>query len=97
METAAYIFLAFTIFFFCAALVFEILYIFDVNGAFEGGVICLIFCIALGIGFLITGTLSEKQSKSVIKEFPLTEWKVNYKITTMNEKSDTTLVLTKIN
>lgn len=34
--------------------------------------------------------------KPRVEEYPLSEWRMDYKVTTMNEKSDTTLVLTKI-
>ncbi len=96
METAALIFLGLSVLFFCAFLVFQILYTFDVHRACESSCICLIICLFLVIGFLITGSISEEQNKPKVKEYPLTEWRMDYKITTMDEKSDTTLVVTKI-
>ena len=55
----------------------------------------IIFVFACVIGIMLW-ECSKESKKPKVKEYPLIEWRMDYKITTMNEKSDTTLVLTKI-
>ena len=70
--------------------------IFDKSINMEFMSLCFItsvFACAIGI---VLWECSKESKKPKVKEYPLTEWRMDYKITTMNEKSDTTLVLTKI-
>ena len=58
--------------------------------------LCFIISVFAFVIGIILWECSKEPKKPKIKEYPLTEWRMDYKITTMNEKSDTTLVLTKI-
>lgn len=101
MTTLAIIFWTLTGISLIVAFILLILHIYDIVDYPTTGVSFIVFLILCLI--TICFTVQAEQSKKpkvkecpLTKEYPLTEWRMDYKITTMNEKSDTTLVLTKI-
>lgn len=96
METAALVFLGLALFFFCGLLFCTLLDAFDVANSYEACKICFFCFLFFTIIGVILLALPEKQIKPEVKEYPLTEWKMDYKVTMLGEKTDTTLVLTKI-
>ena len=95
MATLAIIFWTLTGISLIVAFILLILHIYDIVDYPTTGVSFIVFLILCLITICFT-VQAEQSKKPKIKEYPLTEWRMDYKITTMNEKSDTTLVLTKI-
>ena len=90
--------------FFILAILFTIFYAFDNSGkSLIGGLICFVCCAMC----IVSGNFwAERNNNSnfdlnsaiplIIHEYPLNEWMIDYKIISIDDKSDTTLVLTKI-
>lgn len=72
-----------------------ILYNYDIVDYSTSGISFIVF-LMLGIIAICLTVQTEKPKKPKVKEYPLKEWRMDYKIITMNDKTDTTLVLTKI-
>lgn len=93
MTTLAIIFWTLTGIVFLATLILLLLYILDL---IDSRVAEIGFIIVTILGLISTVVMICTNPKSRVEEYSLKEWRMDYRITTMNEKSDTTLVLTKI-
>lgn len=65
--------------------------IIDTDGEAGIAVLC-----AFGFFFSVAGLIDLLDDSPVTHEFPCTNYSLEYKVTTVGEKSDTTYVLTKI-
>lgn len=70
--------------------------IFDKSSNMAFTSLCFITSVFAFVIGIVLWECSKELKKPKVKEYPLKEWRMDYKITTMNDKSDTTLVLTKI-
>lgn len=95
MSTIAIIFWTLTGIALIVTFVLLILHIYDIVDYPTTGISFIVFLMLdiIAICLIIT---AEQSKKPKVKEYSLTEWRMDYKVTTMNEKSDTTLVLTEI-
>ena len=64
----------------------------DWNGVKQIGKWSSIVAVSCGVGLL--ACYSGNRSQHV--EYPANEWKLDYKVTTVNDQSDTTYILTKL-
>lgn len=100
MEVVEYIFCVLTCIFFIVTVFFTIFYVSDKSDvSLIGGLIsfiCCVICIAGADYWAERNNNSDSNPELAIHEYPLDEWKMDYKITSVCGKTDTTVVLTKI-
>ena len=95
MTTLAIIFLTLTGISFIVTFLLLILYAYDLVD-YSASSVSFIISLMLGIIAICLIVQAEQSKKPKVKKYPLKEWRMDYGVTTINNKSDTTLVLTKI-